>query len=124
MNKYFSGNRVGLGIDARYIYNGVAKNDSVAFLNGMISTHYASKKRFEDFVFSLGPTYRFTDNHFHVEAYLRGGVMLQSFPEFVTTLTYKDTRGVTKIGRASCRERGESSESSEQLTNHKSAQAL
>lgn len=97
MDKYFSGNRLGLGIDARYIYNGVAKNDSVAFLNGMISTHYASKKRFEDFVFSLGPTYRFTDNHFHVEAYLRGGVMLQSFPEFVTTLTYKDTRGVTSV---------------------------
>lgn len=93
MDKYFSGNKFGLGIDARYIHNGISTQDSFYFVNGNLSTQYLNKTRFQDYLFTLGPTYKIKKNKFHVEAYVRGGIMLQSFPEYVRTLTYSDTRG-------------------------------
>ncbi|MCA5006436.1 OmpA family protein [Sphingobacterium bovistauri] len=93
MDKYFSQNRWGIGVDARYIYNSIAPIDSFLFENGFLSSNYLNKKRFQDLVFTLGPSYKFTNNKFQLEAYLRGGVMLQSFPEFVSSITYADARG-------------------------------
>ena len=40
MDKYFSGNTWGLGIDARYIFNSIAQADSFHFENGYLSTEY------------------------------------------------------------------------------------
>lgn len=93
IDKYFSGDKFGVGVDARYIHNGIATLDSFHFVNGSISTAYKNDARFKDYLVTLGPTYKFTKNRFHIEAYARGGVMMQYFPEYVRTLNYSDTRG-------------------------------
>lgn len=93
IDKYFNGNKFGLGVDARYIRNDIARMDSFYFVNGNISTKYKNDDWFADYLFTLGPTYKFTKNKFHAEAYVRGGVMIQYFPEYVRTLSYSDTRG-------------------------------
>lgn len=92
VDKYFGGNKFGLGIDARYLYNGINTQDSFFFENGFVSTDYKNKQRFQDYLFTFGPTYKYTVNRFHAEAYLRGGVMLQYFPEYVESVTYTDVR--------------------------------
>ncbi|GAB1462477.1 hypothetical protein MASR2M52_04650 [Pedobacter sp.] len=89
LDKYFKGNKFGLGIDARFIQNGIKKADSLIFANGHIGTNYKNNTKFQDYLFTFGPTYKFTKNSFHAEVYVRGGVMMQNFPEYTTTLTYK-----------------------------------
>ncbi len=93
IDKYFKGNKFGLGIDARFIQNGINTADSVKFANGYIGTDYKNSKRFQDYLFTFGPTYKFTKNAFQAELYLRGGVMMQNFPEYTTTLTYRNALG-------------------------------
>ena len=93
MDKYFKGNKWGVGLDARYIYNAISPIDSFHFENGYLSTNYLNKTRFQDLVFTIGPSYKYSNNKFQFEAYLRGGVMMQEFPEFVSSITYTDSRG-------------------------------
>ncbi|NGF55275.1 OmpA family protein [Parapedobacter sp. SGR-10] len=93
VDKYFSGNKFGIGVDARYIYNEINKQDSFKFENGHFGTDYRNKTRFQDFLFTLGPTYKFSKNKFQLEAYVRGGIMMQYFPEYVRTMTYTDALG-------------------------------
>lgn len=93
IDKYFTGNTFGLGIDARYIQNQISTQDSFYFVNGNIATAYKNKTRFQNYLFTLGPTYKYTKDKFHVEAYIRGGMMMQHFPEYIRTLTYSDVRG-------------------------------
>lgn len=93
LDKYFKGNKFGLGIDARFIQNGINTTDSIFFANGHIGTDYKNSKRFQDYLFTFGPTYKITKNDFHAELYLRGGVMMQNFPEYATTLTYRNALG-------------------------------
>jgi len=93
MDKYFKGNKFGLGVDARFIQNGINIADSVKFANGYIGTNYKNKTSFQDYLFTFGPTYKFTKNNFHAELYLRGGVMMQNFPEYTTTVTYRNAFG-------------------------------
>lgn len=88
MDKYFNGNKFGIGIDARFIYNGINKQDSFHFHNGFLETTYKNKTRFQDYLFTIGPTYKYTNNNFHLEAYVRGGVMLQQLPEYVRSIHY------------------------------------
>lgn len=95
MDKYFSSNTWGIGIDARYMFNAIAKRDTFHFENGYLSTDYLNKARFQDLVFTLGPSYKYSNNKFQLEAYLRGGIMMQSFPEYVSSITYRDARGET-----------------------------
>lgn len=90
LDKYFKGNKFGLGIDARFIQNGINKADSFMFANGNIGTNYKNQTRFQDYLFTFGPSYKFTKNSFHAELYVRGGVMMQNFPEYTTTLTYSN----------------------------------
>jgi len=97
VDKYFLGNKFGLGVDARYIYNGINKQDSFKFENGHFGTDYRTKARFRDYLFTLGPTYKFSKNKFQLEAYVRGGIMMQYFPEYVRTMTYRDAKGNTTL---------------------------
>ncbi|MCJ0743053.1 OmpA family protein [Pedobacter montanisoli] len=90
LDKYFKGNKFGLGIDARFIQNGINKADSFMFANGNIGTNYKNETRFQDYLFTFGPSYKFTKNSFHAEIYVRGGLMMQNFPEYTTTLTYSN----------------------------------
>lgn len=93
VDKYFTGNTFGLGIDARYIYNSIGRQDTFRFENGFISTDYRNSARFQNFLFTLGPTYKYAVNKLHLEAYVRGGMMMQYFPEHVTTVSYEDAVG-------------------------------
>lgn len=95
MDKYFSGNRFGVGFDTRYIYNDITTLDSFHFENGFMANNYLNKARFQDLVFTIGPTYKYEKNKFQFEAYLRGGVMMQQFPEIVKSITYEDSRGAS-----------------------------
>ncbi len=95
LDKYFKGNQFGLGVDARFIRNGINVADSVLFTNGYIATDYKNSQRFQDYLFTFGPSYKFTRNNFHAELYLRGGVMMQHFPEYTTTLTFTNVLGTT-----------------------------
>ncbi len=90
VDKYFSGNKFGLGIDARYIYNSINRQDTFRFENGYISTDYINKTRFQDYLFTFGPSYKYSVDRFHVEAYIRGGLMMQYFPEYVRSVTYEE----------------------------------
>ncbi len=92
IDKYFKGNMFGLGIDARYIRNNLSKSDSFHFENGYISTLYKNKALFQDYLFTIGPSYKFAKDRFHLEAYVRGGIMMQYFPEYERILSYSDTR--------------------------------
>src|SRR5690606_29501250 len=67
VDKYFSGNKFGLGIDARYIYNGINRQDTFHFENGYVSTDYITKNRFQDYLFTFGPSYRYTVDRFRSE---------------------------------------------------------
>jgi len=93
IDKYFNGNKFGIGVDLRYIYNGINRQDSFYFDNGFIETTYKNKLRFQDYLFTVGPTYKYTNNTFHLEAYVKGGIMMQSFPEYMTSIHIADGLG-------------------------------
>ncbi len=87
-DKYFKGNWFGLGIDARLINNNIRPIDSLFFDNGFIATDYKNKARFQNYLFTFGPTFKFGQSKLYAEAYLRGGVMMQQFPEYTSTLNF------------------------------------
>jgi len=90
VDKYFSGNKFGLGVDVRYIYNRINLQDTFHFENGYLSTDYIHKSRFQDYLFTFGPSYKYAVDRFHVEAYIRGGLMMQYFPEYIRSVTYEE----------------------------------
>ncbi|WP_437921650.1 OmpA family protein [Sphingobacterium sp. LRF_L2] len=96
-DKYFKGNAFGLGIDVRYLRHGIKTEDSLIFENGHIATDYFNKKRFQHWAFTLGPTYKFERGRFQLETFLKGGIMLHSFPQYETALTYSDVIGNTTV---------------------------
>ncbi len=85
MDKYFGSSRFGLGIDARYLTHSIQKQDSLKFVNGFISSSYQSSN-FKHLALTLGPSYSFQAGKMEIEAFLRGGLLLQQFPEYETTL--------------------------------------
>jgi len=93
VDRYFNGNKFGLGIDARHLAHGIGQDDSVHFANGSIGTDYANAKTFRHWAFTLGPTYKVRAGKFHAEAFVRGGVLMQEFPQYERTMTYTPIRG-------------------------------
>ncbi|WP_099367157.1 OmpA family protein [Sphingobacterium sp. 1.A.4] len=89
MDKYFTGNKFGLGLDARWISHGISKADSIFFANGFMETNYKNKAKFQHLAFTFGPTYKYEKGNFQLEAFVRGGMMLQRFPEYETNLHYR-----------------------------------
>src|SRR5690606_31073857 len=61
LDKYFNGNTFGLGLDARYLSHGAAKQDTLFFTNGYLSTDY-KKNRFVNYFIGIGPTYKYEKN--------------------------------------------------------------
>lgn len=94
MDKYFKGNVFGIGIDGRFLQHGIQVADSLHFANGYLATDYVNATRFRHFAVTLGPTYKFERGAFQLEAFLRGGVQMQLFPQYETTLSYADMAGV------------------------------
>lgn len=88
LDKYFSGNRFAFGLDGRYLQHGIQVSDSLHFQNGYLGTQYYNAQSFKNWAVTLGPTYKFERNRFQLEAYVKGGVLFQSFPQYQTTLSY------------------------------------
>lgn len=93
MDKYFTGNTFGIGIDARYLTHSIHQDDSVFFANGFIGTDYVNAPKFKHWAFTLGPTYKAQFGAFHLEAFVRGGVLMQTFPQYERTISYSDGAG-------------------------------
>lgn len=92
-DQYFRGNRFGLGLDGRFLQHGIHLVDSFHFQNGHIGTNYVGATRFRHVAATLGPTYKFETGGFQLEAFLRGGMLMQFFPQYETTLSYADASG-------------------------------
>lgn len=93
MDKYFRGDKFGIGIDARYLQHKSQPFDSVKFANGSINPNYNNTQTFKHLGVSIGPTYKFTSNQFSLEAFVKGGVVFQQFPNYDQTLTYSTPGG-------------------------------
>jgi outer membrane protein OmpA-like peptidoglycan-associated protein len=82
IDQYFKGNKWGIGIDARFLNHDIRKFDSVFFDNGYIATDYINHASFQHIGVSIGPTYKSKFGKLDVEAFLRGGVLFQGFPQY------------------------------------------
>lgn len=89
LDKYFKGNTFGLGLDARYLSHSATKQDTLFFANGYLNTGY-KKNNFVHYFVGIGPTYKYEKNRFQFEAYIKGGIMQQHFPEYTRSLYYED----------------------------------
>ena len=102
VDMYFKGNRLGIGADVRYLQHGLGKSDSVRFANGSIyrspydASHPLNAQHFSYFAFTVGPTYKIINSSpkVELEAYLRGGIVLQHFPDYLKTLSSVNTDGL------------------------------
>lgn len=86
LDQYFKGNQWGLGVDARFLNHDIRKMDSVFFSNGFLATTYANKASFEHVAVSVGPTYKANFGKVDLEAFVRGGILFQKFPEYKESL--------------------------------------
>jgi outer membrane protein OmpA-like peptidoglycan-associated protein len=82
IDQYFKGNKWGIGIDARFLNHDIRKFDSVFFDNGYIAADYANHPSFQHIGVSIGPTYKSIFGKLDLEAFLRGGVLFQGFPQY------------------------------------------
>lgn len=82
IDQYFKGNKWGIGIDARFLNHDIRKFDSVFFDNGYIATDYFNHASFQHIGVSIGPTYKSKFGKLDLEAFLRGGVLFQGFPQY------------------------------------------
>ena len=96
-DKYFSGNKFGIGVDARYLTHQINQADSLNFQNGYLATTYFNAAKFKHWAFTLGPTYKYSKGKFHLEAFVRGGILMQHFPKYETTLNYRGTQGMVTV---------------------------
>lgn len=92
VDKYFIGNAFGFGLDARYIAHSIRKEDTLKFENGFLYTNY-TKSRFQNYFLGLGPVYKFEKARFQLEAYAKGGIMQQQFPNYIKELNHTDNKG-------------------------------
>lgn len=88
MDQYFKGNTFALGLDGRYLQHGIHTSDSLIFGNGHIGSQYFNAQQFKNWAITFGPTYKYENRKFHLELFVKGGVLFQSFPQHQTTLSY------------------------------------
>ncbi len=94
-DRYFKNSRLGIGVDIRFLEHGLSKFDSIKFANGSIyrsalgSSNALGKQHFSYTAFTVGPTYKLVDApKGQIEAFIRGGIVLQHFAVYQKTLTY------------------------------------
>lgn len=93
VDKYLRGNNFGIGIDARYLQHASRPFDTISFGNGSLNPTYNNNQTFKHFGISIGPTYKFTSKQFSLEAFARGGILFQQFPNYDQTLTHSTSTG-------------------------------
>lgn len=86
LDQYFKGNTWGIGVDARFLNHDIRKMDSVFFSNGYLATDYVNRASFRHTAVSVGPTYKANLGKVDLEAFIRGGVMFQQFPQYTQSL--------------------------------------
>ena len=88
IDKYFKGNKFGIGVDLRAFQNNIGYNpDTLHFANGFIAPTFVNAKRYRHFAATLGPTYKASVSKLDIEAFVRGGLLFQEFPEYYSDLT-------------------------------------
>lgn len=82
IDQYFKGGRWAIGVDARFLNHDIRKFDSVFFDNGYIATDYINHASYQHIGVSIGPSYKANFGKLDLEAFLRGGVLFQGFPQY------------------------------------------
>lgn len=83
---YFNGNKWAIGLDARFLNHDIKKFDSLFFNNGYIATDYANHPSFQHIGLSIGPSYKSDFGKIGLEAFVRGGVLFQGFPQYTQSV--------------------------------------
>lgn len=86
LDYYFPGSRWAFGADARFLQHGMRRHDTVFMANGYIATDYANALRFRHIATTVGPAYKAPIGRFEVEAFLRGGLVFQQFPQYTQSV--------------------------------------
>lgn len=86
IDQYFKGNKWGIGLDAHFLNHNMGKFDSVFFANGHIATDYENHPSFQHIALSVGPTYKAAVGRLDLEAFLRGGVVFEGFPQYTQSI--------------------------------------
>lgn len=86
IDQFFNGNRWGIGLDARYLKHDIRKTDSVHFSNGYLATNYANSASFKHFGVSIGPTYKANFGKIDLDAFVKGGILFQEFPQYAQSI--------------------------------------
>lgn len=81
-DQYFTGHQWGVGLDIRSMNHPLRKLEQNTFSNGYLGTTYANKPNFKHTGVSIGPTYQASSGKLGFEAFMRGGVLFQQFPEY------------------------------------------
>lgn len=91
IDHYFKGKGLGIGIDFRYFQHNTRKfdMDTFHFATGFRSME-VTNKNFKNFALSIGPSYQFSSKKIDIEAFVRGGILFQHFPEFQQRLFITD----------------------------------
>ncbi|MBE9600647.1 OmpA family protein [Pedobacter sp. MC2016-24] len=86
IDQYFKGDKWAIGIDARYLKHDIRKMDSVHFSNGYLASSYANAAAFKHLGVSIGPTYKANLGKIDLEAFVKGGVLFQEFPQYAQSI--------------------------------------
>jgi len=92
IDHYFKGNHWGIGMDFRYFQHTMRKfnTDTFHFATGFRTMEMSDAKGFKNYALSIGPSYKFSRGKLDIEAFLRGGILWQSFPQYEQQLFVLD----------------------------------
>ncbi len=84
---FFTGSRLGIGIDARFTKHPHQMADTIFERSGMatrtVANTYSSPLNFRHLGITLGPVYHFGEGKLGIELYAKGGMLFQQFPTYV-----------------------------------------
>lgn len=84
LDHYFKGNHWGIGVDFRYFQHNMRKfdMDTFHFATGFKVMDQSNAAGFKNYALSIGPSYKYSSGKLAIEAFVRGGVLFQKFPEY------------------------------------------
>lgn len=101
VDKFFGNNHFGIGVDFRYLQHKKTAFDAATynstFANGYIRMDETANPNFKYTGIAIGPSFRTTFNKFEIGAYIRGGLLFQSYPSFQQQLFATDPVGVESV---------------------------